>query len=1126
LIGAYRDNEVLAAHPLNALRLRLQQAGTPQAWLEMPPLNLLQINQLLADTLDCDSAEAQGLAAAVLQKTEGNPLFIWEFLQSLQAAGLLWHEPPLPGASGGWQWRLPAIEAHGISAGMAALLAEKFQRLRGSSRELVELAACIGMQFELFLLAEAHAKTLRDTLAALWECINIGLIVPVDTAATMGAASLQDSRAHLRFSYRFAHDHIHQTLLGLLDVDKQQRIYCRLAKLLLDQFAGQQPSDQTLFNIVHYFGRCGGFYTQTIGWEELARLRLQAAIKAKASASHEPALEWLRAGLALLPADAWQRHYDLALTLHSECAEAAYLCRDFAETGQQVEEVVRQARGILDPVAAYEAAILAAIAQNQLATAVNLGLQALARLGERFPPRPSKLHLALEYGRVRWALLGKRPGELRQSAAMSEPAKIAAMRILSLAGSAAYLAAPELLAMFTFRQVRLSARYGNSDVSAHAYAAYALFLCGILGDIEAGNRIGALALELAEQADSRTHHARVLHIVHTCVLPWKKPYAELGGGLLAAHASAVENGDLEFAMYALHVHAFYHYRNGAALSETAALTEGYSAQMARFQQDVAWNLNAILLQMQHNWMGDSADPLILHGRAYDRAALLPRHEAENQRGALFSLYFYEAMLSFHWEQHERALERLQQAAPYLDGLTGSPLLAYFHFYNGLCRLALPPRREHRKAVQIARRRLKIWARHAPANFLHLSTLLEAEFQAAAGKPAMPLYQQAIEQARQTGYSHEEALACELAGRFYQRRNQSVAAHMALQEAWNAYARWGAQAKLRQLERRYPWLLAGQSAGMAAAPPLDLQTVLKASQAIASEIVLDRLLEKLLKIALENAGARRGCLFLKHNEGWTLRAIATPEQARLLPQPGLALDQASGEAPASVVYYAARAAAPLVLAEAGQQEPFSHDPYIKASAARSLLCLPLLKQGGFDAILLLENNLSGGVFTPARLEILKMLSGQMATALENAGLYAELRGLTLSLHQEIRERRLAEAALRENQARLQLILDMLPLATIISRRDDGQILYANPYAATALGVTLEEILSLRTPELYANPEDRQKLLALLQQHGRLDGQEVLLKPYGRVMWVEAFAQPMRFNNEDAFIIAMHDITARK
>ncbi|HEY9675308.1 MAG TPA: AAA family ATPase [Waterburya sp.] len=971
LIGAYRDNEVNPLHPLMLLE-GLTKEGVTISRITLAPLGLGAIAQLIADTLHSDISTVKSLADLVVRKTEGNPFFVNEFLKTLYAENLLTFDSEHLS----WEWNITEIESQNITDNVVDLMIGKLDELLHVTPESLKLAACMGhLQIGRDLLETTSQEELSDKLFEIVDHLNHGL-----------------------------------------------------------ELIAEQPER-----------------------DKVARLNLMAAQKAKAALAYSTAQQYSIAGRACLTDSSWQTNYDLTLDLYTETVEVEYLCGDFEQVEIRAALVLQEAKTVLDSVKVYEVKIQTYMAQSQPLKAIDTGLQVLQQLGISFRDNEklsqSDVHLELDAIASRFS--DRAIEELLHLPQITEPDKLAAMRILSSITIAAYIAAPALMPLFVSKQVNLSIQYGNTFVSPFAYANLGLVLCGMVGNIEAGYQFGQLALRLLSQPNTHSHKARTLTIVTIFIIHWKEHARVLLKPVLDAYQIGLETGDLEFASYCAHGYCFQSFVVGKELVELEREMRTYSEAIRQIKQEAALTWNQIFRQTVLNLMGCSVNPSRLIGEAYNEEKGLPQHEAANDGTAIFNVYFNKFFLCYLFSDYSQAVENSTLAESYLLSITGTPLVPLYYFYDSLLKLATYPgsstqaQLELLGKIAVSHEKIKQWAHYAPMNYLHKYHLLKAEKARVLGQffEAEEFYEQAILGAKDNEYLQEEALAYELSAKFYLSRGREKFAQTYIKEAHYCYERWGATAKVKDLEARYPQLLAQSptltrttstrttnprtTTGNSSGEALDLATVMKASQAISGEILLEQLLSSLIQILIENAGAQTGCLILHKDSEWVIEASGEVDSSASVDAYTTRVLQSipiDNQLPISIINYVVRTKESLVLNDASREGSFTDEPYIKDHQTKSLLCAPLLNQGKLVGLFYLENNLTAGAFTPERLEVLNLLSSQAAISIENANLYTQLGEYSRSLEQKVSQRtaelaeatRLAQAA---NQAKSTFLANM-------------------------------------------------------------------------------------------------------
>ncbi|MEG5159251.1 AAA family ATPase [Microcoleus sp. AT3-A2] len=1041
VIGAYRDNEVSATHPTMLTLSEMEKQRVVINHLSLSPLNLNQVNEFIADTLKTECVPTQRLAELVLQKTQGNPFFIKEFLKSLDTEQLLKFDTN----AGAWYWNLEEIITRNITYNVVEFMANKIKTLSYSAQKILRLAACIGNQFDLPTLSIINETSQKETADELWNAIQSGFILPLGDDYKFLKTN-RDTK-ELKITYKFAHDRIQQAAYSLIPPHDKQAVHWKVGQLLLEN-TPPQVLQQKIFDIVNQLNF--GIETIDIQLErdKLAQLNLIAGKKAKASAAWKPAWNYLRIGINCLSADSWLRQYDLTLALYVEIVEAAILSGHVEEMEKLADIVLQQATSLLDKVKVYEVKIQAYTAQNQPLEAIETALSVLKLLGIRFPKKPTKLNIFLELMKTKLSLAGKRIEDLIDLPVMTDPYKLAAMRILSSVVSAAHFATPELLALMAFKQVNLSIKYGNTSVSSCAYATYGLILSGeTVGDIETGYKFGQLALLLLDKFNTKELAARTIFIVNYFVKHWKEHLRETLNPLQNAYSIALETGDLEYAAYSVCVYCYHSYVLGKELATVEAEMAMYSNTLSKLKQETSYYYNQLNRQVLLNLMGQAEDKCRLIGESYDETKMLPLHREANAQNLCRSVYFYKLFLCYIFQDYQQAIENAKLAEKYSDSAVGT--LPLYHFYNSLLYLAIysdAPKSEQKlilPKVKANQKKIQKWAQFAPMTHLHKFYLVEAERYRVLGENARAIdyYDRAIALAKEHDYINEEALANELAAKFYLAWGKEQVAQAYMTNAYYCYLRWGATAKMTDLKRQYPELLKrfttanmsinsrntlSDTSNSSSGELLDLAALMKASAAIASEIELDKLLTTLMKILLESCGAETGYLILESQGQLRVEASGEANSNQVMVLQSTPIETCL---PLSIIHYVERTKQGLIETNVAREGRFTQDAYIKTQQPKSILCAPLLNQGQLIGIIYLENNLADGVFTLDRLQVIQLLSSQAAIALTNARLYTQVQS---------------------TQNRLNKILNAIPFG--ISVHDaKGQLVYANPVSQQLLNI---------------------------------------------------------------------------
>lgn len=625
-------------------------------------------------------------------------------------------------------------------------------------------------------------------------------------------------------------------------------------------------------------------------------------------------------------------------------------------------------------------------------------------LGINFPQQPSFADWQAGIDAVTSHLAGKSIINAINLPHMRDANSQAALQILLSIDAAAYLSFPELLPLTMCKQVTLSLVFGNTAGSAKAYANYGLLLCSGLGDLETGYQFGQLALHVLEKLETKEIYARTSFIVNFFIKHWKEPLNQTLKSLQEAYAIGLETGDLIHAAIAAEKYCSNAYFAGYNLTHLADEMKMYAEKMMQLKQNVALCTHQIHWQSVLNLIGEASDPCCLIGQACNEILILPVHQQNNTRTALYYIYFNKLLLCYLFSDYSQAVYNAELAEQYLDGGSGQFIYALFYFYDSLSQLAIYPNssqsKQNKILVRVAENQNKMynWADHAPMNFQQKYELVEAERYRVLSKKseAIECYDKAIKIAKESEFIQEEALANELAAKFYLDWGKEKIAQSYMMKAYNCYTRWGAKSKTEELEKHYPQLNSNSTLAT-----LDFAAIFKASQALSSEIHLDKLLTTLLNTVIATAGASKCVLMLLWDSSLRAEAVNQLGQTVRIFQ-GIPVDD-STDIPISLIYKVKRTLKTVVIDEAAKEASLLGDSYIIQQQPRSLLCSPLLNQGKLIGILYLENHQTAGVFTKERVKILSLLCCQAAISLENARLYEQLKNYSHDLEIKVAER---------------------------------------------------------------------------------------------------------------------------
>ncbi|MBF0395822.1 MAG: AAA family ATPase [Desulfobacterales bacterium] len=1006
IICAYRDNEITEAHPVELMFENLQKVDIKLNKLILNNLSLEQIHQFIIDTIKSNDFSSMSLAQICFEKTYGNPFFVNQFLHSLYDNKLIFFDE----IQGSWIYNISEIKRQNITDNVIDLMAVKIKKLSNKSQDILLIAACIGNIFDLKTLSIVNRKSSVQTAEDLWEAIKEGLIIPIDNSYKF----ITDNDDNSIVMYKFLHDKVQQAACSLMTEKRQKEIHLKIGRLILET-SSEEKRLEKLFNIVNHLNLGSELIIDQAEKNKLAQMNLLAGKRAKASAAYEPSLNYLKDGIRLIGENSWETNYALTLDIYIQTAEAAYLTTDFELMSTLSEIVLKNAKTLLDKIKIYENKIRFLIAQeNKQKEAIDTALDILKLLGIKFPKKPNIFHIAKEFLKTKIILAGTKVEDLKNLPRMTDSYILAGTSIIGIIGSAAYRTLPELIPLLVFKAIQLLKKYGNTSSCAYSYAGYAIILCGALGDINLGNRFGKLAYDLANFPDSKKEKTKTYFAVGT-IIHWKTHLRESLPIFMDAYQNGLENGDFEFIGHSLIFYIASSYYLGKELNGLENEIKKYRDLIAQLKLGTILPYAKLWRAVVLSLLGRTENPCLLICEEYDENEMLPLYQEVNDKTAICILFFNKLILSYLFQDYQTAIQCSEISEKNLDGVIGSSLIPIFYLYNSLTMLAIfanekkTVQKRFLKKISKNQKKMEKWAHYASSNYLHKWYLVEAEISRVKGNGflAMQYYNKAIDLAKENDYIQEQALANELAGMFYLSISQENIAKVYLKEAYYLYNKWGAKAKVSILENRYPNVLKKISSKYdpdfitrstitastgTVSCNIDLASVMKASLAISSEIVLTELLKRMIYIVIENAGAQRGILLIEKDEQFFIYAEGRIDDKKLTIMQLTPLESLEDDnliLPISIIKYVIRLKEFIVVDDANIDKHFSKDAYIIRNKPKSILCQPILNKGKLKGILYLENNLTTEAFTPDRVEVLRLLSSQAAISIDNASLYSQL-----------------------------------------------------------------------------------------------------------------------------------------
>ncbi len=980
---------VFASEQAHPILFENPRVATKSTTIELKPFDRADVRSLVSDVLSQSEARVRELAGEIHDKTDGVPSDVLALLEELHRVGAISHDP----LNGAWSWDIDKVRGHFFSRNTVERVRQHLDLLPQATRAGLAMATAIGEQFTVNLLSRLLSKTEAEASAELRPAVTAGLLItlPVGDYSEL-------------IQYQFSHPRIRALIYGSVDDSTKLQLHLKIAEFLLQ---GGRPSGARLLQIADHLNAA----TDPTEADEqrrgrVAHFNLLAARETLRQGVFQQAYKYCRSGLALIELPAEPLYLDLC-----QCAaEAAFFCGDF----DQLDRVLAGAPQHNSTLT--EIKVRAAVVQNNLSEARDLTLSALSDLNYRLPAEGTGRQVVRAAHRSLRQIVDRLTGSLHPSVA--NPAPLLedvnlhqSFRFVGYLLHTGYHLGIENLVDFTDDVLSRSSRYGYCADTAFAYAARAVTAIS-QDDVPAAQRYAMEARTLANQFPNEAAATRALTLLAGLVDPWSNSLDHTLSLLSDNIARSMARQDFEFAATASACFAANALLRGMELGSLKRELHQQISDIAQFKHITGINISHFVLQIVGSLLGQNETEM-----RGDRELGITNSEDVVAHAYVYVLRLYYATL---FNDFAGAENILGLASQYVQSLAGSPLVAAFKFSEGLVLLRTKTSTGRRQA-QKNLRLLKRWEDQGAVHVQPKRMILQAElaWRGGATTKALEYFEIAAEQARRHGQANDEGLAYELAARACDSKGRADFAKLFARNAYQAYLRWGATAKANQLEREFHSLISDQlsitrSSALSVGDLADLTvrdfqattssfestefnerivdttTVLRAAQTISGEILLDKVLTKLLRLALEHAGAQKACMLLAHDKRLFLEAIASVDggaNRRVAPPVPL---EATDEIPESIIQFVSRTKKSLVLADATQEDVFTQDPYVKRFQPLSVLCLPIIHRGDITGILYVEHRWLTGVFTSQRMEVLALLASQAAISIENARLYADLQ----------------------------------------------------------------------------------------------------------------------------------------
>jgi predicted ATPase/GAF domain-containing protein len=1107
LIGAYRDNEVDSTHPLWRRLEAMRRTETTIHEIVLAPLVREDLAQLIVDSVHCEPERAVPLAELIHGKTGGNPFFVIQFIRALVEEQLLTFDH----VDCQWCWELNCIKAKGHTDNVVELMVEKLNRLSIKTQKALQALACLGNSAEATTISIVQGTSEEQVHSDLWEAVRLELV------------------ARQEGVYKFIHDRIQEAAYSLIPKHSSAETHLKIGRLLWTHVPPEKK-EEAIFEIVNQLNRGTALITSQDERERLAQLNFIAGNRAKTSTAYHSALNYLAVAAALLPDDSWERLYELTFSIEYLTAECELLTADMESTENRLSLLADHAKSDHDIGVVTRLRLTLYTALDRSDRVIEVCLEYLRRSGTYWSAHPTSDEARREYDRI-WSQLGSRQiEELIDLPLITNPGVLDVLDVLTEIVTTAMHTDVNLSSLVVCHMVNLSLEHGNSDASCFAYVWFAIIAGPRFGNYQGGFRFGRLGYELVQQRGLKRYEARTYMSFGNLVIPWSR-HARSGRDLIhRAFEAANRIGDLTFAAYCRDSLNSNSLTVGDPLAEVQSQAEEGLGFAKKLRFGFVIDLISVQVALIRTLRGLTPRFGSLNHEEFDETKY-ERHLSTNPVLALPECWYFarKTQARFLAGDYASALDASLRAQRVAWTSPSQFEKVEFHFYGALAHAACwdcvsdDQKQEHFQALTSYHKKFQIWAEHCPENFENRAALLGAEIARIEGRQfdAMQLYEQAIRCARENGFVHIEGVANEVAARFYMARGFEKIADSYLREARYCYLRWGADGKVKQLDELYPQLVkqvelpGPKSTIMASVELLELTTVISVSQAISGEINLEKLIDTVMRLAIQHAGAERGLLVLPRGTEYRIGA----ESTTILGVPRAYLREGPVEAeslPRSILNYVVRTKKSLILDDASTPNEFSGDAYFIRHRARSLLCLPLLNQAELIGVLYLENKLTPRVFDGARVAVLQVIASQAAISLTNSYLY--------------REQKEAETALRRSEAFLAEAQKLSHTGSCGWNVSNGELVWSEEtYRIVGIALTTKPTLELVWQIVH--PEDRDIVQRAIDEAARIsadiDSEPRIVMSDGSIKDVHLVMRAVKNQNGNLeYIGALTDVTATK
>ena len=1069
-IGAYRDDEVKPGHPFLSTIEELKKKRTVNH-IELQPLSKRYIKQIVTDTLSLEKSKVAAITSVLLKKTDGNPYYLKELFKSFHKNGLIWYDT----SKMVWDLNQETIEKFEISENVIEYTIKKLNKLPSDCIEALKTASCIGIQFDLNSVAKIMNTSNSKVISLFRDAIEEEIIQPIDNKYRIAFIENSDLKFEYTAKFSFIHDKVQQAAYNLIDNNTRKKIHFAYGKILLTNL-DQGVEGIRLIDTVYHLNKGRLEINNIQEKNKLCQLNLDAGINSRKSTAFNEAYFYLKTAIELLPGNSWEKSYEQSFSIFKEFSECAYLIGKNEIAEKHLYVLLDKAKTKLEKTKIFNILTHQYSTSGKMKNSIDIGLEGLKLAGLNISENPNFLAISREYLIIKWNQGNKKIHDLIDSPKMTDENIIEVFKLIIEILPSAYLTGNKnLFVLLILKMVNFSLKYGNCAASAYAFSCYGVLLGSVFKNQKDGYEFGKLGMSINQYHHDPKIECKIYHVYTDFIFHWGNHWSEMEKLQKKGIKIGYQAGDLLNISYiAHHSHTWNPQFNLKEIIDKKIHDRDIIKETGYLD---ALNETDLFINTCRNYTNLTKNKYSLDYEEFNEIDCINEMKNNNFITGITVYHLWKSEIYTFYEVYDKAIEHIKKAnltkesimaLPYIPRLSLVTFLAYSGQHN---QMNNRDKKLAKKNMKKEYKQMKKYAEFCPDNFKHLQLIMKAELERVSGNfvKALKMYNESIITAHKNKWLRDEAMANELAAKFLLEMGQEKTGMVYLYDSYYLYNRWGATRKVKDMKEKYHNLLLDtpilnkdtddsktinilpnyltQSGFTDNGPDnlssLDLLTIVKSSQAISEEIVLENFLKKMMKIVVENAGAQRGYFITEVNNDLVIQAKACLRKNNIDVKLDISAEDFD-KLPKKIINYVARNREKIVIYDACQDEIYQNDHYIKTSKIKSILCIPLLRHNKLGGVLYLENNLATGAFTEERIKILEILTSEILISLENAKLYKSLEEHKNKLEQEVfdRTRELSETnsllkdknqKLEETQKELESMAMTDPLTKLFNRR---------------------------------------------------------------------------------------------